>query len=237
MFHTASKVCSGEDEKKESVSLAREIAAQNGYGTPRIRGRPHGTTTDGRRDGTSATPKIPFLVPFISDEVSASLRKCLRRAGLEDRVTVSDIPPKNLKLQLIRNRLYDRLCMTTNCVVCPAGREGDCCATGVVYLILCRGCGQEYVGETARPLYVRVKEHLDGKAKLRLSTALGAHRIQAHSGADFEIEVKILAYEPKTSGRKMLEALWIHAKNPQISRKEECLAVTRELTPYLSASF
>ena len=91
-----------------------------------------------------------------------------------------------------------------------------------------------YIGETARPLCVRVKEHLEGKARSRVATPLGAHRVEVHGGVDFAVKVRILTYESEISARKTLEAFWIHSKSPKINRKEECLAVTNELAPYLT---
>ncbi|KAK6745239.1 hypothetical protein RB195_011762 [Necator americanus] len=43
-------------------------------------------------------------------------------------------------------------------------------------VILRDKCGDEYIGETARPPCIRIKEHLDGKRKSYDSTALGGHR-------------------------------------------------------------
>ncbi|KAK6733328.1 hypothetical protein RB195_017214 [Necator americanus] len=56
--------------------------------------------------------------------MSNAVRASLRQAGLQDSVRVVDIPPVNLKQQLVRNRAYDRLCETPNCIVCPNGRQG-----------------------------------------------------------------------------------------------------------------
>ncbi|KAK6757099.1 hypothetical protein RB195_015118 [Necator americanus] len=88
---------------------------------------------------------------------------------------LTEIPPNNLKHQLIRNRLYDTFCTAPNCIICPTGRPGDCLRSGVIYLISCTSCGDEYLGETAR-LYVRMKEHVNGKNRLREWTSLGAQR-------------------------------------------------------------
>ena len=159
------------------MAKAKEIAALNGYDlqSPRHRTRTsalHRRTIDGPLAG-----KIPVLLPFISDEISTSIRKCLRRSGLESMVGIVAIPPDNLKKRLVRNRQYDRMCVSSNCMICPAGTEGDCTATGVVYRISCRKCGDDYIGETGRPLNVRIKEHLDGKARSRISTPLGCHRL------------------------------------------------------------
>uniref|UniRef100_A0A183GHQ8 GIY-YIG domain-containing protein n=1 Tax=Heligmosomoides polygyrus TaxID=6339 RepID=A0A183GHQ8_HELPZ len=79
----------------------------------------------------------------------------------------------------------------------PRRKEGDCTVSGVVYLISCQACGEEYIGKTGRPLYVRIKEHLNGKEKLRASTALGYHRINSHGGEDFGVEALKKAIQPK----------------------------------------
>lgn len=93
MFNTAAEVCSGEQERRESLKLAREIAAQNVYissGTLQ-RGRHNRENKEGTPEALSN--KIPFLMPFISDEVSTSIRKCLRRAGLDESVVLTELPP------------------------------------------------------------------------------------------------------------------------------------------------
>ena len=121
--------------------------------------------------------------------------------------------------------------------MCPYGRDGDCMSSGTIYLISCNVCGDEYIGETGRPLCVRIKEHLDGKRRSKGNTPLGTHRMQKHSGGDFDIKVTILAQDAKTSTRKILEAFWINAKNPQMNRREECLEITRDLAAYMGVIF
>ncbi|EYC40361.1 hypothetical protein Y032_0618g716 [Ancylostoma ceylanicum] len=36
--------------------------------------------------------------------------------------------------------MYDRVCSTPKCVVCPEGRAGDCMISGVIYMICCKSC-------------------------------------------------------------------------------------------------
>ena len=76
-----------------------------------------------------------------------------------------------------------------------------------------------------------------GKDKLRPSAPLGAHRVRKHAGEDFEIKVKILAQETRTTARKTLEAFWIRARGPNMNRKDECLSITKEIEPYLGQIF
>ncbi|KAJ1346568.1 hypothetical protein KIN20_001386 [Parelaphostrongylus tenuis] len=107
----------------ESFSSAQKIATSNGYYTV--------GASQARFKGNSMLPnnksgeyKVPFLLPFISNEVSIAIECCLKRAGMEDSVALVEIRPETLKRQSVRNRLYDRLCETNDCKVCPNGRDG-----------------------------------------------------------------------------------------------------------------
>ena len=237
MFRTAVEVCSGEDEKKESLELARQIAKSNGYTNGDFKRRRRCTSMNQQDAAFSISEKVPFCVPFISDEVTAVIRQCLRKSRLDDKIAIIEIPPNNLKRMLIRNRMYDRLCAMSDCKICPNGTQGDCMCAGVVYLITCKECNEEYIGETARPLCLRIKEHLDGKIKQRRSTVLGMHRETKHGGADFDVSVTIIAHETNTVARKSLEAFLINVKSPKMNRKGECLSITNELLPYLRIIF
>ncbi|VDP09413.1 unnamed protein product [Heligmosomoides polygyrus] len=231
MFQTAALVSSNSEFKSSSREIASRIALSNGYVAhnmpkgrqPRAPARIHRAQLRGQ---------IAFTVPFISDALSAQVRECVRKTDLGGIVRVVEVPPANLKAQLVRNRLYDCDCETPSCVVCPFGKEGDCRVSGTVYLITCIECKEEYVGETGRPLWVRVKEHVDGLNRCKVSTPLGEHRLRGHSGAVVGVAVTILAREVDIAARKALEALWIAFKNPAINRKEERVAIAQELAPF-----
>ncbi|VDO87317.1 unnamed protein product [Heligmosomoides polygyrus] len=232
MFRTVALVSSNDDLKSSSRALASHIALSNGYvaeNMPRRGRRPPAASIHSAQEERN---KVPFSVPFITDALSTQVRDCVRRAELDDLVRVIDIPPANLKARLVRNRLYDNTCTTPSCMVCPYGKEGDCRVFGTVYLITCTECRDEYIGETGRPLWVRVKEHADGLNKCRVSTPLGEHRLRVHNGTTIGVEVTILARESDIAARKTLEALWIAFKNPTINRKEERVAVIQELAPF-----
>ena len=145
MFQTARNVCTGRKEKEESITLARNIAIANGYESA-SRSRFRGKAPIAKC--WSSESRVTFNLPFISDKISIAAKQCLKRAGLEDSVTLIEIPPNTLRQRLVRNRIYDRLCETPNCKVCPYGRDGDCMCSGIVYLITCETCGDEYIGET-----------------------------------------------------------------------------------------
>ena len=144
-----------------------------------------------------------------------------------------NIPKRNIKRQLVRNRLYDRTCISRDCVVCLYGREGDCANSGVVYQIECLNCHAFYIGETGRPLSVRVSEHMASKRRRSLVSPLGKHRQEDHNGSDFDVSCTILAIEHDTAARKTLEASWILARNPRMNSRNEHLSITSDLMPFL----
>ncbi|EYC35109.1 hypothetical protein Y032_1148g3690 [Ancylostoma ceylanicum] len=230
MLRTASKVCTGDDERYESLKLASQIASSNGYSASHRSHRHHFMN----RNRNQNVNKLSLCLPFFSDDVSAAFQKCIFRALLQGKVVLVNIPNDNIRKQLVRNRLYDKQCISEHCIVCPHGKEGDCAKVGVIYQIECLDCNALYIGETSRALSVRVKEHLASKRRGSLVSPLGRHKNEAHGGNDFAVKCKILAREDEISARKALEAFWITVKNPEMNSKNECLSVTSDLLPYIS---
>ena len=104
----------------------------------------------------------------------------------------------------------------------------------MIYEIECLTCHAQYIGETGRPLSVRLNEHIASKKRESLITPLGKHRREDHGGLDFDVKCTILAYEPQTSARKTLVAFWICKRNPRMNGRNEHLAITSDLMPFLS---
>lgn len=88
----------------------------------------------------------------IFNEITAVIKPCLRTASQGESVTVIEIPPHTLRRQLVHNRLYDRLYTRWNSIIRPNSREDDCKTSDTVYLISCKACGDEYIGEMGKPL-------------------------------------------------------------------------------------
>ncbi|EYC33896.1 hypothetical protein Y032_0001g146 [Ancylostoma ceylanicum] len=51
--------------------------------------------------------------------------------------------------------------MSENCVLSPYGKTGNCAKMGVE----CLTCHTTYIGETGRPLCVRINKHLASKKR------------------------------------------------------------------------
>ena len=78
--------------------------------------------------------------------------------------------------------------------------------------IHCEKCNKEYVGETARPLEIRVKEH-----QSRSSSAIHEHcRLEGHSVDPNK--TKVLSTEVNTCKRRIKEAIQIKLTKPALNR-------------------
>ena len=230
MYRTALGVCTGNEEREESRQIASRIASLNGYSAQR---RNRNQDRHIEHNAAWQENKICLQLPFISDQVTAAVRRSILRAGLGNDVILVNIPGDNIKRQLVRNRLYDRSCITASCVICPNGRSGDCAQRGVVYQLQCLACRAVYIGETGRVLSVRINEHLAAKRRQSLVSPLGRHRSEIHAGNDFDVQCTILAHEEEIGARKVLEAFWIRRRNPIMNNRNECLSITDEFLPFI----
>ena len=231
MLGTGKGVSSDDALRSASLKQAFQIAQANGY-LPR-RSKSDCRSAKVFNDVSHNNDRVPFFMPFISDKLSAAIRSCIYKFGLQNSLRLVEIPPPNLKQLLVRNRSHDQACVKADCIVCNSNKPGDCMCRGTVYLITCKMCGEEYIGETGRPLCLRINEHLDGMRKSRVSTPLGAHRKLSHRDMAFEISISVLSKETNIAARKAIEACWISCRCPKLNRKGEKIAVSNELAPFL----
>ena len=150
MERTAIKLSTTDSLKAESSELARKIAVENGYDGLRYR--------SGSRSGCKwERGHVIFQIPFVSDRFTSAVNNIIRSTNLPINLVI--MPPPNLRQKLVSSRIYDKTCTARDCIICPTNKPGACARTGCVYQILCE-CGESYVGETGRPLHIRIKEHL-----------------------------------------------------------------------------
>ena len=90
-------------------------------------------------------------------------------------------------------------------------KEKQC---GVVYSVRCSGCNKEYIGETARILSTRFREHTDCK---NLNSAITEHTSTTSHCYPMD-DTKILVREDMWFPRKIREALHIHKRPPALNR-------------------
>ena len=95
---------------------------------------------------------------------------------------------------------------------------------GVVYQLLCKVCGEEYVGETARTPRARLGEHhFQARNKTR-QTAWGDHMREKHPRVEVGkapiFSAKVLATVKMDTKRKIREAVEIRERSPTINRSK-----------------
>ncbi|XGW22535.1 hypothetical protein V3C99_005061 [Haemonchus contortus] len=132
-------------------------------------------------------------------------------------------PPPTLKDLLTSSRIYEKRCHEQSCRYCTS--EKICELQGTVYLIQCGGCGEKYVGETARPLKIRLDEHRRALANPAAypHSSFSRHRTLRHekeSAPSFDVRV-LHRYLVRPLERKIMEAREIYRIKPEINAKEE----------------
>ena len=85
---------------------------------------------------------------------------------------------------------------------------------GVIYQVKCQKCDKDYVGETARRLDTRMKEHVS-----RASSAIYEHCHTTGHTINPE-DTKVLSSEEHFWKRKVKEAIEIKQRRPRLNRDE-----------------
>ena len=194
----------------------------------------------GRGRGDDRT--IPLKLPFISDTLHSQVSRLSKQSGLPIRVIYQ--PARNLKSHLVRSAFIPPTCSVhqkfeeqqmrekrtrgkprDDCISCQSGLKGSTCdRRGVVYLLICKLCNEEYIGETARTPRARLGEHhFQARNKIK-QTAWGEHMREKHPEVDINKEpvftAKILATVEMETKRKIREAIEIRERNPAINRSK-----------------
>ena len=151
--------------------------------------------------------------------------------------------PQNIREKLIRSKVpptpskrpkreVPGMKKCTNCSVCPFVKEGrtvkskstnfkmdinknvDCSTQNIIYLLSCKKCSVQYIGETERMLKERFSEHRTFVNTNNKTKSTGLHfNSKGHSVSDMEITIieKVFSSDPRF--RKQREKLYIQKFN------------------------
>ncbi len=104
-------------------------------------------------------------------------------------------------------------CYTTNLKFLRVSQESEvsCRSKNVIYLLTCKKCGVQYVGETKRELHCRYMEHVRTVNKNQLNTYLVKHfNQQDHSSGDLSVQIiEVIMEDVSKSYRENRELFWI----------------------------
>ena len=102
-------------------------------------------------------------------------------------------------------------------VVKTKPRNGTQVSKNCVYSVKC-SCDREYIGETKRPLNVRIKEHRDNTRKGLTEKSKIAQHCWSESHKMCWDEARIIHREPHFYKRKVIEASYIKLADQPISQ-------------------
>ena len=90
----------------------------------------------------------------------------------------------------------------------------DCSTKNVIYMLGCRKCPQQYIGETERMLKERFLEHRSYVSTNNQTKSTGAHfTSKGHSISDMEITIVEKMFNQDPQYRKQREKLYIQKFN------------------------
>ena len=123
---------------------------------------------------------------------------------------------------MLANAQGDDLKMTAY-HVCLDWKKSECDLTNAVYLLTCNVCGEQNIGETARKLRLRLREHHFQAWNRSQESPWGEHMRQHQ---DVVINKKpvftaaVLAVLAHGVTRKFRESIEIHERSPKINRSK-----------------
>ena len=152
--------------------------------------------------------------PLIAFRRPRNLRDLLVRATL---TTTTYEPPGNYPCGVPRCktcpilRATDEFSSHTTGKVFKVNFRASCKSSNVIYLITCRRCGLQYVGETGQPLHMRINGHRYDIAHRRTEESPVAEHFNggAHKELDMTVMVIELARSRDACLRKIRESRWI----------------------------
>ena len=171
------------DDKQEEIKHVKKALTANGYRkwSFKLPRKKEKKKEDSDKDSTSAK-KFPVALPYVK-----GLSEQLQRVFKTHDVPTFHKPFNTLRSLLVRPK--DK-----------SEKEKQC---GLVYSIKCKSCEKEYIGETARSLGTRFKEHTDGKHP---NSAVNEHT--QDTGHLYTLQdVKVLKREERWFPRKVREAI------------------------------
>ena len=205
LYRRAMRLCSSECEKMKEERLITSVLCANGYSKRLLNETKNIATTNKPDKNWISTVVIPYR-----RNTSEDIRRILNRHNIRVAFKVSN----TLHQKLVRLKDPLRTSDKSNCV----------------YKLQCKDCNACYVGQTARQLEVRVKEHercakkmpadLKILRKLEKDSAIALHAVFSNHQIDFE-NPKVLKYGFSTyKQRQLAEAILIQTTPNVVNRAE-----------------
>ena len=173
-----------------------------------------------RKPRPAKSDNVIFLKTlFINDRFTKKVNNILKKYNFPVKV----VSKPNSKLShCFNNRKIDK---HDHCSLCDSLPNKYCCDVRyVVYKATCNLCNKFYIGETCRPLYLRLNEHRRCIKNRDRNSALADHILNEHSGVNLtfdDFRLHIISKFSNPVETRIGEARSITTLKPEINRKEE----------------
>ncbi len=196
LFDRAKSLCSDQDGKLEEFKKVESDLANNGYPQSMInkckKPREKKSESENLDETKLAFMSIPY-VPGLSEK--------LRRLARKFKVRTAFRTQNTLRQSLVKTKPRNVTQESKNCV----------------YSIKC-SCDREYIGETKRPLSIRVKEHKENTRKgFTEQSKIAQHCWSENHTMNWD-QASIIHREPHFFKRKLIEASYIKLADRPISQ-------------------
>ena len=226
------------EQRGYSESATRE-AAERAKSVPRTEALTQRPKEDEEMVPLVATyhPHLPRLQRILEDNKKILNTNHLQQA-IPERYRVAFRRPKNLRDLLVSAEVSrpkrtdivrgNQKCNGRGCKTCPALQEvseikshstgegfklhvsATCKSSDLVYVIACKRCGKQYVGETEQALHERMNSHRSDIRKKTKEKPVAAHFCSdGHTLSDFSVVVVDQLHQGDPVLRKNRESRWI----------------------------
>ena len=192
LLHRAETLVTEEEDKQREIEHVKSALRTNGYPEWIFR-IPRKKSSPKAKDRSTTAKKPRAGMPYIRG-TSEVLQRTFRKYG----ANIYHKPYNTIRQQV--TRVKDRTDKMKKC--------------GIIYHIKCDSCEGDYVGETARQLDIRLKEHMSRSSSAIYEHCEGeGHKIRPEN-------TKVLMSEDNFWKRKVKEAIEIRQRRPSLNRDE-----------------
>ena len=164
---------------------------------------------------------------------SAPIVAYKRQKNIREVVIKAKVPPLNSRSRRVQNGF--KKCNSPSCLTCPyaitgklvkatatkysveVNRPVSCDTMNVIYLITCKHCREQYVGETLRTAHSRFSNHRGYVNRKEIAKATGNHfNLPGHSVSDMNFQIIEKVFNKDDFFRKEREKMFIQKFNSKV---------------------
>ena len=195
LFDRAKSLCSHNDGKLEEIKKVEHDLAKNGY--PRSIINKCKKDREKTVESEIQTEKFTNMsIPYVP-----GLSEKIRRVGRKYKIRTAFKTQNTLRQSLVKTRPKNGTQDSKNCI----------------YSIKC-SCSREYIGETKRPLNVRINEHKQNTRQGLIDKSKIANHCWSENHNMIWEDARIIHREPHYFKRKLIEASFMKITDQPISQ-------------------